>query len=130
MNMRTVLVLLELLGGIFGWMWIAASIAAIYFLYGALANDDPWLYVLWSAVAGFGAKTVAVILNQNQRRLDYIDQLVQHGYPKSAAEVAWRTAADGGFNVLLSLQQAASSHQVVQAEATGESADADNSRNS
>ena len=128
--MRTVFVLLELLGGIFGWIWIAASIAAIFFLYGALANDGPWLYVLWSAVAGFVAKTIAVVLHENHRRLDYMDQLIQHGYPKSEAEAAWRIAADGGLNELLSLQQAEGSHQIDRAEAASDSANTDNSGNS
>lgn len=125
--MRTMFLLLELLGGIFGWIWIGGSIAVVYFLYGALADDGPWLYVLWSAVVGFVAKTIAVVLNENQRRLDYVDQLNQRGYPKYEAEAAWRTAADGGFNVLLSLQQAESSHQLDQSEAASDSGNTDNS---
>ena len=120
--MRTALALLKVLGGIFGSLWIGASIAAIYFLYGALADNGPWLPVLWSAVAGLVAKTIAAILNENQRKLDYMVQLNQYGYPKSEAELAWRTAADGGFNMLLSLQQGKSSHQNDQAESASDSA--------
>jgi len=39
MRISTKLIILELLGGIFGWIWIGAYIASLYFLYVALAND-------------------------------------------------------------------------------------------
>ena len=127
--MKIKLIILESIAGIFGWVWIGASIGAIYFLYQALANDGSWIFVLWSIVAGFVAKTIAVVLNENHRRLDYIDQLREHGYPKSEADAAWRTANNGGFNLLLSLQQAENRYQIEQAESASDSANTDNSGN-
>ena len=125
MTIRTVLVVLELLGGLFGWIWIGASIAAIYFLYGTLANDGPWLNVLWSVLAAIAAKFIAVVVNENRRRLDYMDQLSEHGYQKSEAAAAWRTSADGGFNVLLSLQQAENRKRIDPIESDGDSVNTD-----
>ena len=110
--MKTKLIILELLGGLFGWIWIGATIGAIYFLYQASANDGPWIFVLWSIVAGLVAKTIAVVVNDNQQRLHYVDQLMERGYPWSEAGAAWRTAANGGFNLLLSLQQAENRYQI------------------
>ena len=125
--MKTKLIILELLGGLFGWIWIAVSIAAIYFLYQALANDGPWAIVLWSIVAGFVAMTIAVVFNNNQRRLDYVDQLMERGYPRSEAGAAWRTAANGGFNLLLSLQQVETCYEIEQPESANNSVNTDNS---
>ena len=97
---------LELFARLFNWIWVGASIASIYFLYGALANDAPWSSLLWSVGIGLIAKQVAVVLKGNQQRLDYVDQLIQRGYTKLDASAAWRTATSGGLNLLLNLQLA------------------------
>jgi hypothetical protein len=102
---KTKLVILELSGGLFGWIWIGASIVAIYFLYGVMANDAPWSNLLWSIVVGFVAKQIAAALNGNQRRLDYVDQLTERGYMPADAEFAWYTATNGGANLLRDLQR-------------------------
>ena len=112
MQVKIELIILESIAGIFGWVWIGASIGAIYFLYQASANDGPWIFVLWSIVAGLVAKTIAVVVNDNQQRLPYVDQLMERGYPRSEAGAAWRTAANGGFNLLLSLQQIETCYEI------------------
>ncbi len=56
--------------------------------------------------AGFIAKPIAVALDSAGRRLDYISQLVERGYDQVAADVAWRSADDGGTNLLRNLRQA------------------------
>jgi len=127
--MKTKLIIFELLGGLFGWIWIGATIGAIYFLYQASANDGPWILVLWSIVAGLVAKTIAVIVNDNQQRLHYVDQLTERGYPRSEAGAAWRTVANGGFNLLLSLQQIETRYEIEQPESASNSANTDNSDN-
>lgn len=106
MKNSTARIILELLGGLFGWIWIGASIASLYFSYGALANDAPWSSLLWSVGIGLFAKQVAVVLNGNQQRLDYVDQLIQRGYTKLDASAAWRTATSGRLNLLRNLQLA------------------------
>ena len=95
-----------MLGGIFGWIWIGAAIASVYFLYAALANDAPWSGLLWSIGAGFIAKYVAAALNRNTQRLGYVDQLIKRSYTRAEATEAWHTALHGGSNLLLNLQQA------------------------
>lgn len=97
---------LELLGGIFGWIGIGAAIGSVYFLYGALADGAPWLNLIWSTGAGFAAKYLAVALDRNKQRVDYVGQLMERGYTRAEATEAWRIASDGGLNLLLNVQQA------------------------
>lgn len=100
------LVLLNIASSCFGWVWIIAWLATFYFLYVAVADAGPRLYVLWAALAAVGTKTVADFLRDSYQQLNYIDQLVQHGYSLRDAEAAWLTSHEGGYNALLNLQQA------------------------
>lgn len=106
MKKSIVIIVLEFLGGLFGWIWIGASAASLFFLYGSLANGAPWLPLLWSVGIGLIAKQIAAVLKNNQQRLDYVDQLVQRGYTERDASAAWRTATSGGLNLLRDLQLA------------------------
>ena len=105
-KITTKLLILELLGGIFGWIWIGAAIASIYFLYGALANDGPWSQLFWSIGAAFIAKNLAATLNSSKEQVDYVYQLMGYGYTHEEATSAWQIAINGGSNLLLNLQQA------------------------
>jgi len=108
---RTKFIILQLLGGIFGGVWIGAAIAAVYFLYGCLANDAPWSYVLWSAATGLVVKQIAAAFTGIKQRLDYEHQLIERGYPPAEASGAWRISTNGGLNLLLNLQQAEKSRR-------------------
>ena len=103
---KTKIFVLEMCSGLFECIWIGAAIISIYWLYGAMADNAPWVNLLWSVGAGFIAKPIAVALDSARRRLDYISQLVERGYDQVAAEVAWRSADDGGTNLLRNLRQA------------------------
>ena len=103
---KTKIIVLEICSGLFECIWIGAAIISIYWLYGAVAVGAPWINLLWSLGAGFIAKPIAVALDSARRRLDYISQLVERGYDQVAAEVAWRSADDGGTNLLRNLWQA------------------------
>jgi hypothetical protein len=103
---KTKIFVLEMCSGLFECVWIGAAIISIYWLYGAMADDAPWVNLLWSVGAGFIAKPIAVALDSARRRLDYISQLVERGYDQVASEVAWRSADDGGTNLLRNLRQA------------------------
>ena len=105
-KITTKLLVLELLGGIFELIWFGAAIAAVYFLYGALANDAPWSGLLWPIGVGFIAKYFATAMNRNEQRVAYIEQLMERGYTRTQATAAWHTAINGGSNLLLNLQQA------------------------
>ena len=112
MKTRTKLIALEMLGGLFDLIWIGASLALVYFLYGALANDAPWFYLSWPFAAAFMARQIAVAFRDNKRRVDYVDQLTERGYEQADAEAAWRTATGGGTNLLRNLQQAELSDEI------------------
>ena len=99
------LVILELFASLFGWMWIGAAMVSVYFLYGALASAAPWSNLLWSIGAGLIAKYVAVVLNRNKQRMDYVDQLMKRDCTRAAATEAWKISVNGGSNLLLNLQQ-------------------------
>ncbi len=105
-KITTKLLILELLGGIFGLIRFGAAIAAVYFLYGALANDAPWSGLLWSIGAGFIAKYFATAMNRNEQRVAYVEQLMERGYTRTQATTAWHTAINSGSSLLLNLQQA------------------------
>ncbi len=114
--MKIKLRILDLLIGIFGLFCASAAIATIYFLYGALVNDAPWSYVLWSFGAGVIAMLIVAALNGSKQRVDYVDQLIERGYSKGEAAEAWRTASSGGLNLLRNLQQTELSKQIDRLE--------------
>ncbi len=128
MKTKTKLVILELSGGLFGWIWIGASIGAIYFLYGVMANDAPWSNLLWSIAIGFVAKLIAAALDGNQRRLDYVDQLTERGYVLADAEFAWYTSANGGANLLRDLQRLELDDEIDRLESVIETSSTENPR--
>jgi hypothetical protein len=116
MKTRTKLIILRLLGGIFWCVFIGASFAAIYFLYGTLAYDAPWPHLLWSIGIAFIAKQISDVLNDNKQRVDYVDQLMERGYAQGEAVEAWHTANSGGLNLLRNLQQAELSDEIDRLE--------------
>ena len=87
-------------------MWIGAAIASIYFLYGALANEAPVHYLLWSIGAGFIAKYLSTAFKSSKEQVDYVDQLMERGYKRADATSAWEIADIGGSNLLHNLQGA------------------------
>ena len=103
---KTKLVILDLFRSLFGWIWIGAAIASVYFLYGALANEAPVYYLLWSIGAGFIARNLAAAFKSSKEQLDYVDQLMERGYSHAEATSAWQIVINGGSNLLLNLQQA------------------------
>lgn len=105
MKTATTLNVLTLLGGAFWWLAIAAAVAAVYFLYEALTRDAPWILLLLSVVVGLVARQMAASIDEAKRRLDYVEQLSERGYVEVDADAAWRTAEDGGMNLLANLQQ-------------------------
>ncbi len=108
MKRRHGLLLLDIAGSVFGWTWIVAWLVTLYFLYVAIADGGPRLYVLWAALLAWGARMIADLLRDSRQRLNYIDQLVRHGYSLREAEAAWQMSSEGGYNALLNVQQAES----------------------
>ena len=105
MKTTTKLLILDWLSGIFSLICAVASIASVYFLYEVFARVAPWSYPLWSFGAGVLALLIAAALNRSKRRIAYMGQLMQRGYRHAEAAEAWRTAFNGGMNLLRHLQQ-------------------------
>jgi hypothetical protein len=93
------------LGGLFRLIFIGAVIAAVYFLYGAVANDKPPYFLLWSIGAAFIARNLAATFSGSKEQVDYVDQLMDRGYSRAEATSAWEVAINGGSNLLLNLKQ-------------------------
>lgn len=106
MQVKAWLVFWGILGRMGSWVWISALIGAVFLLYEALARGGSWFLLLCSIVAALAAKAFAAAANNRHRRLDYVNQLRLRGFAESEADAAWHTATNGGFNVLLNLQQA------------------------
>jgi hypothetical protein len=106
MRTRTILVILDFVGGLLSWAWVAAAIASIYFLYGILASGHSLPDFLWAVIASVVAKQCSNIVLKRRRRLHFVNQLMKRGLTYANAEAAWRTALAGGSNMLRNFQQA------------------------
>jgi len=96
MQTRSKLALLELIGGLFGWVWIIASIASIYFLVAALAFNGRWSNLFWAFGTGVVAKWLARGFNDHQKRVAYEAELVSQGLSPEEAREAWVRAYTQG----------------------------------
>ncbi len=89
METKTKLVLLELTGGIFGWVWIIASLAALYFLATAVFSDSSWSRFFWAFGVSAVAKWLARGFQDNQQRVAFEAKLIAEGYSPDQAAKEW-----------------------------------------
>jgi len=89
METRTKLVWLEGIGGILGWVWILASIAAIYFLVVALFFSSPWSRFFWALGISVIAKWLARGFRDNQIRVGFVAELMSKGLSREEANEEW-----------------------------------------
>ena len=89
MELRTKLVCLELLGGIFGWAWIVASVAALYFLVAAIFFDSAWSRFFWAFGIGVVGKWLAKGFRDNQLRVAFVAELMKKGLSREEASREW-----------------------------------------
>ena len=59
----------ELPSGLFGWIWIGASLATLLFVAMALFSDWSWWNVLYAIIVGAVAKWLTRGFLENQRRV-------------------------------------------------------------
>jgi hypothetical protein len=116
MKTRTILVILEFVGGLLSWAWVAAAIASIYFLYGILASGQSWPLLLWAVLAGLVSMLLSNIVRERRRRLHFVYQVMKRGLTHADAEAAWRTASAGGSNLLRNFQQSELGEQIGRLE--------------
>jgi hypothetical protein len=112
-NINKKLIILGLLGGLFRWIGIGGAIAFVYFFYGALANEAPIRYLLFSIGAALVATYLADTFKTKKEQSDYVDQLMERGYTRADATMAWEIADVGGSNLLLNLQAAERIESIV-----------------
>jgi tetratricopeptide (TPR) repeat protein len=96
METKTKLIVLELTGGFFGWVWIIGSVASLYFLVMAIGFDGKWSSVLWTLGITILSKWLAKGVLDNQRRVAFEAELVKRGYTPEEATKEWITQYMGG----------------------------------
>jgi hypothetical protein len=89
METRTKLVSLELIASLFGWVWIGASVATLYFLVMALFSDGAWSSAFWSIGIGVVAKWLAKGFRDNQIRVAFVAEMVAKGHSPQEANEVW-----------------------------------------
>jgi membrane protein implicated in regulation of membrane protease activity len=89
MQTKAKLALLELIGGFFGWLWIGASLFALYALAMAVFSTHPWSQFLWAVGVSVLAKWLARGFRDNQQRVAFVAQLISQGHTPEQASKEW-----------------------------------------
>lgn len=89
MKLHTKLVWLELIGGLFGWVWLLATGAVVLFIIMALASDWSWWNVAGAVGVGAVGKWLARGFRDNQTRVAYIAERVDEGMTPKEAHGDW-----------------------------------------
>lgn len=105
MHTRTKVQALQVVEGIFGWVWIGASLVAIYSFGSALAFGGPWRRFFCAVGIGMVAKWLAVGTIDSRKRVAYEAALVNRGLPPDEAAHAWYAAYNGGRDRLAEMQR-------------------------
>ena len=91
MSTRIKLTLLELIAGIFGWIWIGASLAAIYFIAMTIFSNGLWSLFFWAIGISIFSKWLAEGFDNSKERVAYEAKLIDEGYSaKEAGEICFR----------------------------------------
>ena len=69
MELKTKFLLVELFGGICGWIWIFTSAAALFFLGAAIFTDSPWPRFFWAFAISAVAKWLTRGFRQHHHRI-------------------------------------------------------------
>jgi len=89
MSQKAQLVIFELLGGLFGWIWIGAVVAFIVFIGLAFFGDWSWWNVLWAFLVGGVSKWLTRGFLDNKKRVLFEQQLIEQGASKEEAAQRW-----------------------------------------
>jgi hypothetical protein len=90
--------ILELVAGVFGWGWLIAGGAAIYFLVMAVGFEGSWIPFVVALVASGLSKWLARGFEDSKKRVAFEADLVAKGLSPAEAGKAWVKAytAQGG----------------------------------
>jgi hypothetical protein len=83
------LMLLELVSGIFGWVWIIAGIAALVFLIWAIGFAGPWSRFFWAVGISVVAKWLAKAFMDTQIRVGFEAEKIAEGMSPAEARQEW-----------------------------------------
>ena len=89
METKTKLIWLELISGVFGWVWMLACVTALYFLVVAIFSDSPWSHFFWALGIGVVAEWLARGFRENQTRVDFVAKLMEKGLSHEKASKEW-----------------------------------------
>lgn len=89
MKTQTKIVFLELVAGIFGWMWLLAGAATVYFTITAIWFEGSWNLILAAIFTSIICKWLAKGLNDNKLRVAYEAELVSRGMTSKEAGENW-----------------------------------------
>lgn len=78
------------IAGVVGWIWIVASVAALYFLATAVCSDAPWSNFFWAVGTSIVAKWLTRGFADNQKRVAFETNLIAAGKTPEEAEREWR----------------------------------------
>jgi hypothetical protein len=92
MKTRTKLVFLELVAGIFGWMWLTAGAATLYFIIAAIWLNGSWSMILVAIATSIICKWLAKGFNDNKIRVAYEAELISSGMAPEEAGKSWTQA--------------------------------------
>ena len=95
MTTETKLKLLEVVGGLFGWGWILASLVGVYFLFVAITFGGSWVNCLIAFGTSATCKWLAGGFIDNQKRVAFETQMIRRGMTPEQAADAWLRAYVG-----------------------------------
>ena len=84
--------ILELLSGIFGWIYWVSLFLNFYFLATAIFFDGAWWLLLYGMLLSGASYFLNRWFNIQKVRLYYVDELIKRGTPSEAAKGIWRLA--------------------------------------
>jgi len=129
MNRKSKLAILELLVGLFGWVWIVASIVALYFLAIAVFSDGAWSQFFWALGTSIVAKWLARGFEENKERVAYEEKLIDEEYSheetgkKTVQEYSGTSEVQSQANDVMAIIQAYGKALETEAPAPGSVAD-------
>lgn len=93
---RTTVMVLELLEGLFAWMWLVVGVSTLWFLVLAVAGGGPWSSVIWASAVSAICKWLSVGLRENKIRirLQHEDQQAAEPTDPAATPTASPPAVD------------------------------------
>ncbi|MBT4795879.1 MAG: hypothetical protein HON83_05575 [Candidatus Marinimicrobia bacterium] len=89
MKTNSKLAILELVSGIFGWVWIIASLAALYFLAISVFSDGIWSNFFWAVGTSIVAKWLTRSIEDSKTRVALEAKLVEEGHSPEEAGQIW-----------------------------------------